>query len=69
MARYRCYFFGANGQLVGADTIMCDGDNEARVQGRQLFARRAHATSFELRQGSRLVDTLEAKPTGAARAA
>ena len=61
MTRYRCYFFGGNGQLVGAETIFSDSDNEARDAARRWFASRAYATSFELRDGSRLVDAQEAR--------
>lgn len=57
--QYRCYFFGANGQLVGADTIVQENDNEARIAARKLFAQRAHATGYELRHNRRSVETQE----------
>jgi hypothetical protein len=56
---YRCYFFGASGQLVGADTIAQDCDSAALAAARKLFAQRAHATGYELRQGSRSVAAQE----------
>jgi len=57
--RYRCYFFGASGQLVGADTIVQDSDREALAAARKLFAQRAHATGYDLRQGARSVAAQE----------
>ena len=57
--QYRCYFFGASGQLVGADTIMRDSDNDALAAARRLFAQRAHATGYELRQGTRPIAAQE----------
>ena len=68
--QYRCYFFGANGQLVGAETIVQENDNEARAAARKLFAQRAHATAYELRHNRRAVETQEIKaPKAAQRAA
>ncbi len=61
MAQYRCYFFGSNGQLVGADTIVEDGDTQAQIVARRLFAQRAFAAGFELRQAKRLVEAREAQ--------
>lgn len=66
---YRCYFFGANGQLVGADTIVQDNESEARTAARRLFAQRAHATGYELRQGNRPIDAQSVKASGTPRAA
>lgn len=57
--QYRCYFFGASGQLVGADTIVQDNDSDALAAARKLFAQRAHATGYELRQGKRPVAAQE----------
>ena len=57
--QYRCYYFGANGQLVGADTIVQDSDSDALAAARKLFAQRAHATGYDLRQGTRSVDVQE----------
>jgi hypothetical protein len=59
--QYRCYFFGANGQLVGAETIVRDNDIEAQVTARQLFGQRAFAVGYDLRQGRRSVEAQEAK--------
>jgi hypothetical protein len=56
---YRCYFFGASGQLLGADTIMQNTDSEALAAARKLFAQRAHATAYDLRQGTRSVAAQE----------
>ncbi|HVA15587.1 MAG TPA: hypothetical protein VNF99_20235 [Stellaceae bacterium] len=61
MAQYRCYFFGANGQLVGADTIVEDSDPQAQLVAQRLFAQRAYAVGFDLRQGNRSVAAQEAK--------
>jgi hypothetical protein len=69
MMQYRCYFFGANGQLVGADTILQDSDAEARAAARKLFVQRAHAVGYELRQGRRSVEAKEAGTSGTPRAA
>jgi hypothetical protein len=57
--QYRCYFFGASGQLVGADTIVQDSDSDALAAARKLFAQRAHATGYDLRQGTRSVAAQE----------
>lgn len=59
--QYRCYFFGANGQLVGADTISRDDDAEARATAWKLFAQRAHAVGYDLRQGRRCVEAKEVR--------
>jgi hypothetical protein len=69
MMQYRCYFFGANGQLVGADTIHQEGDADARSAAWKLFAQRAHAVGYELRQGRRCVDAKEVPAAGTPRAA
>ena len=55
--QYRCYFFGANGQLVGAETIARDNDIDARTEAHRLFAQRAFAASCDLRQGARCIAT------------
>jgi hypothetical protein len=57
--QYRCYFFGASGQLVGADTIMQDSDSDALAAARRLFVQRAHATGYDLRQGARSIAVQE----------
>ncbi len=57
--QYRCYYFGARGQLLGADTITHDSDDDALVAARKLFAQHAHAVGYELRQGSRPVEAKE----------
>ena len=57
--QYRCYYFGTSGQLLGADTIIQDGDGDALIAARRLFAQHAHATGYELRQGTRSVATQE----------
>jgi hypothetical protein len=57
--QYRCYYFGANGQLVGADTIVQDSDRDALAAARKLFAQRAHATGYDLRQGTRSIEVQE----------
>lgn len=71
MARYRCYFFGSHGQLVGAETILEENDAEATRVARRLYAQRAHAAGFDLRQGKRLVDAHahDSHASGASRAA
>ncbi len=56
---YRCYFFGTNGQLVGAETIIRDSESEALAAARRAFAQRAHATGYELRQGKRSIEAME----------
>lgn len=55
MARYRCYFIGSNGQLVAAETIESEGDEEAAAVADRLFAEKAHATGFDLRLGTRQI--------------
>ena len=70
--QYRCYFFGANGQLVGAQTIIQEGEVEACNMARRLFAQRAYATGYDLREGKRSIETYDvmtAKATKATRAA
>lgn len=57
--RYRCYFFGAQGQLVGAETIVQDSETEALAAARKAFAQRAHATAYELRLGKRSIEAME----------
>jgi hypothetical protein len=57
--QYRCYFFGARGQLVGAETITEDSDHNALAAARKLFAQRAHAKGYELRQGTRSIAAQE----------
>lgn len=69
MAQYRCYFFGSNGQLVGADTIIEDSDAQAVIVARQLYTQRAFATGFDLREGSRSVDAHNIQAVEASRAA
>ena len=66
--QYRCYFFGANGQLVGADTIVQESEVEARNMARRLFAQRAHATGYDLREGKRSIETFDESAVKAARA-
>ena len=61
MARYRCYFLGSQGQLVGAENIESAGDGEAVTIARRLFARKAHASGFELTQGDRQVAAQEVR--------
>jgi hypothetical protein len=56
---YRCYYFGARGQLLGADTIAQDNDRDAVAAARNLFAQHAHAIAYDLRQGSRSVEAKE----------
>ena len=67
--QYRCYFFGANGQLVGADTITQESDTEARATAWNLCAQRAYAVAYDLRQGRRSVETKEVRTGKAPRAA
>jgi hypothetical protein len=57
--QYRCYYFGARGQLLGADTIIQESDGEALVAARKLFAQHAHAVGYELRQGTRSIEHIE----------
>lgn len=61
MAIYRCYFLGSNGQLVGAETIVSADDKEAVIEAQERLGRRAYATGFELRQGTRQVGSQEIK--------
>ena len=61
MASYRCYFVGTNGQLVGAETIVSDTDQDAAAIARDSFLRRAYAVGYELRQGSRQIAVQEAQ--------
>ncbi|HLI21349.1 MAG TPA: hypothetical protein VKV32_09555 [Stellaceae bacterium] len=67
--QYRCYFFGANGQLLGAETIIQESELEARAAARRLFAQRAHAIGYELRQGGRAVEIYDVKTARTSRAA
>jgi hypothetical protein len=57
--QYRCYYFGASGQLLGADTIIEDSDGDALVAARKLFVQHGHAVAYDLRQGSRSVKAEE----------
>ncbi|HEX3971628.1 MAG TPA: hypothetical protein VHX19_09895 [Stellaceae bacterium] len=57
--QYRCYYFGARGQLLGADTIIQEGDSDAIAAARKLFAQHAHAIGYDLRQGTRSVEAKE----------
>jgi hypothetical protein len=57
--QYRCYYFGASGQLLGADTIIQESDSDALVAARKLFAQHGHATAYDLRQGARSVEAWE----------
>jgi hypothetical protein len=57
--QYRCYYFGANGQLLGADTIDQDSDRDAVAAARKLFAQHGHAIGYDLRQGSRSIEANE----------
>lgn len=57
--QYRCYYFGASGQLLGADTIAQDNDGDAVAAARKLFAQHGHAIAYDLRQGSRSVEAKE----------
>jgi hypothetical protein len=57
--QYRCYYFGARGQLLGADTIIQEDDNGAVAAARKLFAQHAHAVGYDLRQGARSVEAKE----------
>ncbi len=59
MAQYRCYFLGSDGQLVGAETIQCSGDDEAVALARKTFASKVYARGFELLDGDRRVTVLE----------
>ena len=53
MARYRCYFIGSDGQLVGAETIVSESDSEAITKAGRLYAGKAFASGYELRLGER----------------
>lgn len=55
MARYRCYFIGSNGQLVGAETIVSDNDSDAIAIANRLYAAKAFANGFELWLGEHQV--------------
>lgn len=57
--QYRCYYFGASGQLLGADTIVQESDGDALAAARKLFAQHAHALGYELRQRTRLIASQE----------
>jgi hypothetical protein len=57
--QYRCYYFGASDQLLGADTIVQESDSDALAVARKLFAQHAHAMGYELRQRNRLVASQE----------
>jgi len=59
MAQYRCYFLGADDQLMGAETIQCEGDEQAMALARRDFALKAYAKGFELREGERCVAMVE----------
>jgi hypothetical protein len=59
MAQYRCYFFGTNGQLVGAETIIQDNDDDARTAAMKLFAQRAYTAGFDLRCDHRSIAAQE----------
>jgi hypothetical protein len=67
--QYRCYFFGERGQLVGADTIHQESDSDAQRVARKLFAQRAHAIRYELRQGRRCLEAQEIRAAQPPRAA
>lgn len=57
--QYRCYYFGANDQLLGADTIAQDNDGDAVAVARKLFAQHGHAIAYDLRLGKRSVEAKE----------
>lgn len=59
MAQYRCYFLGEGDQLMGAETIQCAGDEEAKALARQTLALKAYARGVELREGERRVAVVE----------
>jgi hypothetical protein len=61
MARYRCYFIGSDGQLVGAETIVSESDDNAIVVANRLYAAKAFASGFELWQGEHQVIREEIK--------
>ena len=55
MARYRCYFVGRDGRLLGADSIESDSDDKAVAIASEEFFQRGHARSFEVWQNKRPV--------------
>jgi hypothetical protein len=57
--QYRCYYFGASGQLLGADTIIQESDGDAVAAARKLFAQHGHAIAYDLRLGGRSVEAKE----------
>lgn len=61
MTRYRCYFFGADGRLVGADTIESDDDKEAVARASEEFFQRAYARGFEVWHDDRAVHVRRAE--------
>jgi hypothetical protein len=61
MARYRCYFIGSNGQLVGAETVVSECDADAVVIANRLYAAKAFAHGFELWQGEHQIVREEIK--------
>jgi hypothetical protein len=61
MARYRCYFIGSNGQLVGAETVVSDSDADAIAIADRLYAAKAFANGFELWQGDHQIVREEIK--------
>jgi len=61
MARYRCYFVGSDGQLVGAETIVSESDADATAKANRLYAGKAFASGYELRLGEREVARVETK--------
>jgi hypothetical protein len=63
MARYRCYFVGSDGQLVAAETIVSESDNEAVAIANRLFAQKAYANGYDLHLGDRLVRAQEVEAT------
>lgn len=68
--QYRCYFFGADGQLLGAETVSHESEFEACTTAKRLFAQRAHAVGYELRQGRRSIASYnEARTSRPSRAA
>ena len=48
MARYRCYFLGANGKILVADDIEALSDTDALAQARRRFDELPMFPSFEL---------------------
>lgn len=61
MARYRCYFVGSDGQLVGAETIVSESDRDAIARAERLYAGKAYASGYELCLGERQVIREEIK--------